>query len=141
MKPVERLRVIKTAPASAYTGVLTTGQSEVETIAGMRADGRGSIPFITVRTMQRLSFTLEFLDYNYELLKRKSFDGDDASIATITGSEAGDFWYNTQQVDWANWEYHNSSSKIIRCRFINDGTIDKLAGTNGTVQIQIGVKR
>ena len=137
----EKFNLIVTDSSTQYTGTLSAGQKEEEILKGLIADGRGSITIITIRSKQRLSWTLQILNSLSEILATADFNADDASLGTITGVEAGDYWYISNEVKWSNFRTDTVADKLLYGRLINADTTTKQAGTPGSVQVQMGVKR
>ena len=91
--------VVSSTQADDFTDAIATNGSESETLEGWRADGRGSIEIIRIKSREQKAWRLEFLDSNSNILRDHSFSEADGKVSTISGVN---WYFYFKKISWPN---------------------------------------
>jgi len=82
---------------SQFTVSLGENLREIETIAGLRADGRGFVKQVSLKALDNNAYRVEMLNSDEAVIASHDFGASDGKVVEISGT---DYYCYSQSVEW-----------------------------------------
>jgi len=120
---VEKNYMVSSTQAEDFTSAIAAQGSESETLDGWRADGRGTIEVVRIKSADKRAWLVELLDENDDVARMHAFSESD-------GRASAGWYYYFVKVSWPN--IRRVTEHTLTTRIVNLSNTAKTATSGDT---------